>query len=672
MIFLNTRWRGLCLVCLMLLMSEALHSDTIRPPSPSISIELTEAEHAWIAAHPEIKVGSSLDVPPMVFEDEQGQYSGLLVDYLDLLQQRLGFRFRLHLTSIPELFKHARERKIDIIGIMFLVDELKSDLNFTQVLFQSPHYIFAKSDHQQNHWHQGLSVLQDKRVGYLNGLKPIEILRAAQPQIQFVPFETNPQIVKALMAEQIDAIISNMTFEYWRQQQVHTGFRIVAQLTEIENDISMAVRNDWPELLTILNKALTTISQEERQTILNRWIGSYAPVYASTQSTKIELTAKEQTWLVKHPEIVYCFSPYWPPYDYSEAGQHQGLFADYLELFSRRLNIKLVSIPSKSWPDVLEKVRTRQCDFISGAVQLPKRESYLRFTKPYFNVTQVLLAKPDKPFVSGVAVLSEQSIGVLPNTAAEAFLRHDFPNMPLVSKPIEQLMHLLDNDEIYAFVLPLEYASHMIGTKFYSYKVIAKLEYDTPISVAVRHDWPELLSIMNKAVESLNQADHNQIRHQWPTHTLRQQVDYRLLWQVAGMAVLILLLMSYWNRKLARTQRELMIAKKAAEHANHAKTTFLANMSHELRTPLNAILGFSDIMLRRSPSPEQRDYLHYIQQSGNSLLDLIKDTLDLSKVETGKLKLDYQPCDVRLLLQDLTYPMYIEFEEKGLDLIKKT
>ncbi len=92
-------------------------------------------------------------------------------------------------------------------------------------------------------------------------------------------------------------------------------------------------------------------------------------------------------------------------------------------------------------------------------------------------------------------------------------------------------------------------------------------------------------------------------------------------------------------------------AKDAAEQANRAKSAFLANMSHELRTPLNAVIGFSELMIGSDTKAEQRrEYLGYIHQSGQHLLEMVNDVLDLSKIEEGRLELEKKPFSLTAML----------------------
>jgi signal transduction histidine kinase len=119
------------------------------------------------------------------------------------------------------------------------------------------------------------------------------------------------------------------------------------------------------------------------------------------------------------------------------------------------------------------------------------------------------------------------------------------------------------------------------------------------------------------------------------------------------------------TRALENTNKELVLRREEAEAASRSKTDFLANMSHELRTPLNAIMGFSEIMLMGMAGPvsdKQREFLGDISKSGNHLLSLITDILDLSKVESGKVELEPD----QVIVGELVSGSLLLFKEKAL------
>ncbi|MBS0657298.1 MAG: tetratricopeptide repeat protein [Verrucomicrobia bacterium] len=153
----------------------------------------------------------------------------------------------------------------------------------------------------------------------------------------------------------------------------------------------------------------------------------------------------------------------------------------------------------------------------------------------------------------------------------------------------------------------------------------------------------------------------------------RQERDRQEL--VVGLIALTFGLLLLWNRyrvkqraeeALRRQNEELAVERARADAANHAKSEFLANMSHEIRTPMNSILGFSELLEGRVEDDEQREYLEAISSSGKTLLRLINDILDLSKIEAGKLELQPTPTDLSTLLMEVRQMFSLQAMKKGL------
>ena len=128
---------------------------------------------------------------------------------------------------------------------------------------------------------------------------------------------------------------------------------------------------------------------------------------------------------------------------------------------------------------------------------------------------------------------------------------------------------------------------------------------------------------------------------------------------------LMLLVVIAWNKQL---QVRLKQKAEEAETAANSKSAFLANISHEIRTPLNAILGMNELVLRESRQPHIKEYAMYIKNSGKSLLTIISDILDLSKIESGKVYLVNENYSLSSLVEDVERSIQKRIMEKGLEL----
>lgn len=121
--------------------------------------------------------------------------------------------------------------------------------------------------------------------------------------------------------------------------------------------------------------------------------------------------------------------------------------------------------------------------------------------------------------------------------------------------------------------------------------------------------------------------------------------------------------------KLKEYADELLVAKQEAEQSNRLKSQFLANMSHEIRTPMNSVIGFTDILERLINDAQQLSYLESIRSSGQNLLVLINDILDLSKIESGKIDIEFKPVEFRPLIEDVRRIFEPQFQQKEIEFL---
>ena len=275
-------------------------------------------------------------------------------------------------------------------------------------------------------------------------------------------------------------------------------------------------------------------------------------------TSTIELTPEEQSWLADHPAIRVSGPVSFPPFHYiNEKGQFQGMAADYVILLAGMVGLNVEYAAEKSWAEILEKIEKKELDVLACAAESPKREQYLAYTTPHLSFPIVIISRKDGPFISGLESLHEKRIALTKGIMIFDWLKRDgIQFTPLHTRSMAESLEQVSLGGADATLQNLAAATYLIDKKgLTNLKVAAPSPYGNyNLSIAVRKDWPELVSIFNKALAAVDQHQHEAIRQKWIAVRYEHGVRYQelILWVglifcVAGLMVATFF---FWNRKL--------------------------------------------------------------------------------------------------------------------------
>ena len=288
----------------------------------------------------------------------------------------------------------------------------------------------------------------------------------------------------------------------------------------------------------------------------------------------------------------------------------------------------------------------------------------------------MLITRDDFRYVEGLDALRDGRVAVVKGCIAEEYLKRDYPDLKIITYDnILDVLKAVSSGEVDATVEVMalvEYARLKQGIA--NLKVAALTSYSYEICIAVRKDWPELVGILNKKLAKISEREKSLMLDKWMQFRVERQVDWSLMLSyglgLICVAVTIISIFVYANRKLAVEVLQRKRAEESARAANRAKSLFLANMSHELRTPLNTILGTGQLMARDINFPEQyKDNLAMLSQSGENLLTLINEVLEISRIEAGKASLSKSVFSIYEKLDSTGNVFKPQAEKKGLEFI---
>ena len=644
------------IVCLVLLF-----------PVTADALEFTPEEKAFIALNPEIRVAMMPDFSPFsyIIQDTIG---GFEHDLLALLSQRTGLQFTKRLGNWNSNLTAFKAKKLDMIASISYKKERDAFTLFTKPYYEIPIMIFVRDDFGE---YQGLESLAGKKVGVLKDIfysKELEKIGT----MELVVYETYEEITKALVFGKIDALIQNLpNINHLIKKHVYTNLKLASEL-QLPNinreDLRFGIRPDKPILHSIMQKALESISEEEREALANLWMGA-----AKGSSTSlIKFSTKERAYLVEKKTITMCVNPDWEPYEkINEQQKHEGLAAEYMQLIAQKIGKPFTLLYTKTWQETLEKAKAGKCDIISFLEPTPHRKAFLNFTSPIYEEPEVIIVKNDVSYFVGLNALKGKTVGVVKGSRTAGILRNDYPAIRVVDvENYTKAMRMVSGGQLDAAITPLVGGAYLIAKeRLFDIKIIGDTGLKNRYCIGVNKNDAILQGIMEKAVHSLTDDEVQEISNKWLSVRMEKGTDYSLIWKILAGVALILMGGVYWNRKLSHINMQLTAAKKKAEEATVTKSTFLANMSHEIRTPMNAITGMIYLMKQTRLDSTQSGYVHKIENSANSLLGLINDILDFSKIEAGKLAIEEIDFDLQTVIDNVTTLVELKANEKGLEFV---
>jgi signal transduction histidine kinase/DNA-binding response OmpR family regulator len=387
---------------------------------------------------------------------------------------------------------------------------------------------------------------------------------------------------------------------------------------------------------------------------------------------QVDLAPEERAWLKAHPVIRVGAETNYAPYEFQDKGQFVGVVADYLEIAKKRLGLRFQIFQLLDFEAIEDKLRKRELDVVMALTRNPEREEFLRFTKPYLHYVNVIVTRDDFRFVSGMRDFPQGRVAVVKGHSSQTLIQKVYPgaNVPAYADLLEGLLAVStgQTDGLVDDIFPIVYniRSRQIGNLKIATQVERALQ-PQGFSIGVRSDWPELVAILDKLIDTISEAEQREISQKWLSLRYESKVDYRAIWTALAIFSAILLTGGLYIRQLSRQRRALMAARAEAEAANRSKDQFLASVSHELRTPLHAILGYADLLRQgRLAEPAREQALATIGSSGGHLLGLIEDLLDLSRIRSGRLELSLAPVHLPALLGEVAAMMRVRAQGKGL------
>ncbi|MFI8373407.1 bifunctional diguanylate cyclase/phosphodiesterase [Pseudomonas helleri] len=236
------------------------------------ALTLTDEEQQWLEDHPQLRLGIDATWPPFEFRNQEGLYTGLAADYVELIEERLGVTIKpVEPYSWSNVLEMAKNDKVDWLPGIMSTPERQKSLAFTRPYLDFPIVILA---HKGGAAPQNIKDLYGLKVAVVENYAPHELLQTQHPDLNIVALPNVSSALQALATDQVDAMVGDLASSVWSLRQLKLDGLYVSGETPYRYQLAMAVPKDQTVWLGILDKVLTDISPSQTEAIQERWIGS--------------------------------------------------------------------------------------------------------------------------------------------------------------------------------------------------------------------------------------------------------------------------------------------------------------------------------------------------------------------------------------------------------------
>ena len=629
-----------------------------------------------------IRVGSFEDT--FNYVDKNGVRRGYGYELMQALAGYTGWKFEYVKCDWSNCFDKLENGEIDIMGDISYTDERAQKMLFPDEPMGEEKYILYADLSDTDIGMSDFKSLDGKRVGVLMDTEPEIMLTEWENKngihTEHVNVNNDDDVEKKLANHEIDCFVS-LEESIWSEQGI-------SSVTTIgKSGIYFAINKERSDIKTELDYAMRQLEQDSPFFKADLYKKYFTLDYIQV------LTGKEKVWVEEHGGIQIGFLNN-DPAIFSmdeETGKITGMLAEYISYAKDCLGNQTLEFNIHAYDDydeMIQALQNREIDMIFYAGRNPYFAEQNGYALTNTAWTYSLMAvtdeeKFDENKVYTVAVPKEKY-------ALKQHIAFSYPEWKLVDcDSLDNAADMVIQEKADCFLMGASQA--LIYDNSQNFKSVP-LTKTMEACFTVREGEGSLLSILNKTIKAMPSdmltsalAIYDSTADKVTFSDFIKDNLLVFLATVGFLALSIIGIILVLLRKARKAEAvaklaakdtkklndKLEIALKKAEDASLAKTRFLNNMSHDIRTPMNAILGYAQLMeeeLKEKDLPETSDHLEKLQQSGNLLLSIINNVLDMARIESGRMEIDENYGRIEDIRQTLFEIFEDEAKKKNLAL----